>query len=116
MGGLPDEAIHSAEAAISEGRDAILDLRSGSAAHSDLAHLFASAAQELSAVAASNGGVIPAFCVAVEGSPRDLNTVLQDELYRIGREILRNAFRHARAKKIEVEIRYDAQELRIRFR
>ena len=111
-----DEAIHSAEAAIAEGRDAILDLRSGSAAPSDLAHLFAAAGQEISEVAASNGGIIPAFCVTVEGSPRDLEPVLQDALYRIGREILRNAFRHACAKKIEVEIRYDAQQLRLRFR
>jgi len=110
-----DEAIHSAEAAIAEGRDAILDLRSGSAARSDLAHLFAAAGQELSGVAASNGGS-PAFHMTVEGPPRDIKTVLQDELYRIGREILRNAFRHARAKKIGVEIRYDAQEFRIRFR
>ena len=110
-----DEAIRSAEAAIAEGRDAIRDLRSGSAARSDLAHLLAAAGQELSGVAASNGGS-PAYSVTVEGPPRDLKPVLQDEVYRIGQEILRNAFRHARAKKIEVEIRYEVQELRIRFR
>ena len=34
----------------------------------------------------------------------------------MGREILRNAFRHARAKQIEVEIRYGARELRLRIR
>src|SRR5580704_4432966 len=56
------------------------------------------------------------FRVTVEGSPRALSPVLQDELYRIGREVLRNAFRHARAKLIEVEIRYSAQELRLRIR
>jgi signal transduction histidine kinase len=110
-----DEAIRSAEAAIVEGRDAIWDLRCGSAAPSDLAHLLAAAGHELSGVAASNGGS-PAFRVTVEGPPQDIKTVLQDELYRISREILRNAFRHARAKKIEVEIRYDAQELRVGFR
>ena len=110
-----DEAIRSAGAAITEGRDAILDLRAGSAAGSDLAHLLAAAGQELSGVAASNGGS-PVFRVTVEGPPRDLKPVLQDEVYRIGREILRNAFHHARAKKIEVEIRYDAQDLRVRFR
>jgi signal transduction histidine kinase len=110
-----DEAIHSAEAAIAEGRDTIRDLRSSSAAPNDLAHLLAAAGQELSGTVASNGGS-PAFCVSVEGSPGDIKTTLQDELYRIGLEILRNAFHHARAKKIEVEIRYDAQEFRIRFR
>ena len=110
-----DGAIGSADAAIAEGRDAILDLRSGSAAGSDLAHLLASAGQELSGIAVSNGGS-PTFRMTVEGPPRDIQAALQDEVYRIGREILRNAFRHARAKKIEVEIRYDAQELRIRLR
>jgi ligand-binding sensor domain-containing protein/signal transduction histidine kinase len=110
-----DDAIRSAEAAIVEGRDAILDLRSGSAAPSDLAHLLAAAGEELSGVAVANGHS-PAFRVTVEGPRRDIETVLQDEVYRIGREILRNAFRHACARKIEVEIRYDAREFRIRFR
>jgi signal transduction histidine kinase len=114
MQGL-DEAIRSAEAAIAEGRDAIQDLRSGSAAQGNLAPLLAAAGQELSGTAASSG-VSPAFRVTVEGPPRDIKTVLQDELYRIGRELLRNAFRHARANEIEVEIRYDPQELRLRFR
>jgi signal transduction histidine kinase len=110
-----DEGIRSAEAAIAEGRDAILDLRSSPASRSDLAHLLAAAGQELSGATASNGGS-PAFRVTVEGPPQDIKTALQDEVYRIGLEILRNAFRHAHAKKIEVEIRYNALELRIRFR
>src|SRR5580700_10706237 len=37
-------------------------------------------------------------------------------IYRIGRELLRNAFRHAQAKLIEVEVRYSAQEFRLRIR
>jgi signal transduction histidine kinase len=110
-----DEAIRSARAAIAEGRDAILNLRSNSATANGLVQQFAAVGQELSGVAASDGGS-PAFRVTVEGTPRDLGIVLQDELYGIGREILRNAFHHARAREIEVEIRYDAQEFRIRFR
>jgi signal transduction histidine kinase len=110
-----DDAIRNAEAAIVEGREAIWDLRSGSAASSDLARLLTASGEELSGVAASNGGT-PAFRVSVKGPPRDIKTVLLDELYRIGREILRNAFRHARANKVEVEIRYDAQELCLRCR
>jgi signal transduction histidine kinase len=110
-----DEAIHSAEAALVEGRDAIRDLRSGSTALSDLAYLLTATGHELSETATSNGGS-PAFRVTVEGPPRDIKTVLQEELYRMGREILRNSFRHARANKIEVEIRYAAQEFRVRFR
>ena len=110
-----DEAIRSAESAITEGRDAIWDLRSVSAAPTDLAHLLSAAGHELSGVAAASGAS-PAFRVTVEGPPREIKTPLQDQLYRMGLEILRNAFRHARANNIEVDIRYDPQELRVRFR
>jgi signal transduction histidine kinase/ligand-binding sensor domain-containing protein len=110
-----DDAICSAEAAIAEGRYAIQGLRSGSTVGRDLAHLFSAVFRELSDTQASNGNS-PEFRVTVEGTPRALPAVLQDELYRIGREVLRNAFRHARAKRIEVEVRYSADEFRLRIR
>jgi signal transduction histidine kinase len=52
----------------------------------------------------------------VEGPHRRLSPILQDEVYRIGREVLRNAFRHAQASHIEAEIRYDNRKLRLRIR
>jgi signal transduction histidine kinase len=110
-----DEAICSADAAIAEGRDAIQDLRSGSGARGDLLHLLTATAQELSDAQASNGNG-SRFKATVEGTPQVLSPALQNEVYRIGREILRNAFRHARAKQIEVEIRYDHWMLRLRIR
>jgi len=42
--------------------------------------------------------------------------MLQDEVYRISREVVRNAFAHAAASHIEVEIRYDRDQLRVRIR
>jgi signal transduction histidine kinase len=45
-----------------------------------------------------------------------LSPILQDEVYRIARELLRNAFRHADADQIEAEIRYDYARLRLRIR
>jgi signal transduction histidine kinase len=54
--------------------------------------------------------------VIVEGKPQRLSPVLQDEVYRIGREVIRNAFYHAAASGIEVEIRYDEHQLRLRIR
>jgi signal transduction histidine kinase len=110
-----DGAIGSAEAAIAEGRDAIQDLRVGSDARSDLAHLLRAAGKELSDARNPHGN-LAAFRLTVEGSPQTLAPVLQDEIYRIGREILRNAFHHARAGKIEAEIRYDDRMLRLRIR
>lgn len=110
-----DNAIGGAEAAIAEGRDAIQNLRSGSGVRSDLAHLLRSTGRELSNTQGSNGDG-PTFSMTVEGPPQALPPVLQDEIYRIGREILRNAFQHARARQIEVEVRYDDHELRLRIR
>jgi signal transduction histidine kinase len=45
-----------------------------------------------------------------------LHPILRDDVFRIGGEALRNAFRHAGAKRIEVELRYDAEGLRLRVR
>jgi signal transduction histidine kinase len=42
--------------------------------------------------------------------------MFQDEVYRICREVIRNAFAHAVASHIEVEIRYDQDQLRVRIR
>ena len=42
--------------------------------------------------------------------------MLQDEVYRITREEIPNAFQHADASHIEVEIRYDDDQLRLRIR
>ena len=54
--------------------------------------------------------------VAVEGTPRELYPIVRDGAYRIAVEVLRNAFQHAQANRIEVEIRYDAHQLRLRVR
>jgi signal transduction histidine kinase len=58
----------------------------------------------------------PEFSVQVEGTSRNLNPILRDDVYRIACEAVRNAFRHAQATRIEVGIRYDARELRVRVR
>jgi signal transduction histidine kinase len=52
----------------------------------------------------------------VEGPPRNLHPIIRDELYRITREALRNAFRHAHAHRIEVEITYAERLFRLRIR
>ena len=52
----------------------------------------------------------------MEGQPRTLSPLLQDEIYRIAREILRNAFQHACASRIEAAIQYDPSLFRLRIR
>ena len=54
--------------------------------------------------------------LVVEGPPRNLQPILRDEIYRIAREAVRNAFRHAKARRIEAEIHYSDKVLRLRIR
>ena len=57
-----------------------------------------------------------AFRLVVEGPQRDLHPIIRDELYRITREALRNAFNHAQAHHIEIEITYAERLFRLRIR
>ncbi|HEU4894145.1 MAG TPA: two-component regulator propeller domain-containing protein [Vicinamibacterales bacterium] len=108
-----EDAIDLARQAIVEGRDAVQGLRSTAVATNDIAVAIATLASTLST---DDGGRNPLFSVNVEGTPRDLPPMVQDEAYRVAGEALRNAFRHARASRIEVEIRYDQQIFRMRVR
>lgn len=110
-----DEAIHAAEEGIAEGRAAIRDLRPEPAAQRDLPDLLNTAGREL-ATSHEQNGPAPSYRVVVEGKQQDLSPMLQDEVYRVSREIIRNAFAHAAASLIEVEIRYDQDQLRLRVR
>jgi signal transduction histidine kinase/ligand-binding sensor domain-containing protein len=109
-----DNSIEQAEEAILEGRDAVQDLRSSTVQSNNLANAISTLGEELATD--STNFPSPTFRVAVEGVPRDLHPILRDEVYRIAAEALRNAFRHAQARQIEVEIHYDRQEFRLRVR
>jgi len=50
----------------------------------------------------------------VEGTSKDLAPLVRDDVHRIACEAVRNAFRHAHASRIEVEIHYDRRQLRLR--
>jgi signal transduction histidine kinase/ligand-binding sensor domain-containing protein len=110
-----DNAIGATEQAISESEDAIRDLRSEQCRDSDLVELLTSTAEELATLEAANR-VVPTFRATEEGQRQDLAPILQNEVYRIAREVLRNAFRHAEATRIEAEIRYDSRTFRLRIR
>jgi len=109
-----DSAITSAENALTEGRDAIQNLRPGSAQGS-LEELLAATGQELRDAQHGNTPS-PTFQVNREGQPRTLSPLLQDEIYRIAREALRNAYQHAGACRIEAAIQYGPDQFRLRIR
>ena len=110
-----DEGILAAEGGIAEGRAAIHDLRPEPITQRNLPQLLEETGHELAAAQRIHGES-PSFKVIVEGKERTLSLVLQDEIYKIAREMIRNAFKHAAASHIEVEIRYDHDQLRLRIR
>jgi signal transduction histidine kinase len=89
-------------------------LRASTTVTNDLSRTINTLGEELAAN--QTGQNSPQFLVIVEGAPRDLVPIVRDEVYRIGGEALRNAFRHAQAGRIEVEIRYDKRQLRLHVR
>ena len=111
---LLEDALERASQAIAEGRDAISGLRMSTLEKNDLAVAIAAIAKELAEAQGSEAST--AFQVHVEGTPRELHPILQDEIYRLATEALRNGFRHAAAQHVEVEIRYDEHYFRIRVR
>lgn len=110
-----EDAINETEKALTESRNAIQGLRSEPISGGSLAELLTATGLELAAVGGSNQPS-PIFGLIEEGRVRILSSTASDEIRRIAFELLRNAFRHAQATKIEAEIRYDEQVLRVRIR
>ena len=110
-----DNALIGTEQAIIESQDAIADLRSAAAADDDLARLIELTGENLAA-ARSEEHDSPTFGLTIEGRQRALTPDIRDEIYRIAREVLRNAFRHAQARRVEAEILFDDDQLRLRVR
>ena len=108
-----DSAIDQTADFITEARDEVQGLRESTVQGNDLALAISTLGEELATDSPSQR---PGFRVAVEGEARDLHPILRDETYRIAAEALRNAFQHAQARKIEVEIRYDDEQFRLRVR
>jgi hypothetical protein len=52
--------------------------------------------------------------VTASGTSHPLNTVVQEDVYRIAREAFTNALRHAQASTIAIEVGYSESALKIR--
>jgi signal transduction histidine kinase len=104
------QALDAADGVLVEGRDRVSELRASSDEVTDLAASYAVLAAEFGV------GDAPVLRLVVEGDACQLDPLVSDELYRIGREALFNAFIHAGAREIEVEISFDVDALRLRFR
>ncbi len=109
-----ETAIDQTAAAITEGRNAVQGLRASTVTANDLATAVRAFGDELAADPANTHATVVG--VGVEGVSRNLHPILRDDIYRIIIEGMRNAFRHAQAHRIDVDILYGQQQLRVRIR
>jgi signal transduction histidine kinase len=84
-----------------EGRMTLRGLRSPQDESMDLVQAFSCLPREFDSAGKAT------FQVKVVGSQRPLQPLLRDEVYRIGREALVNAFRHSRGTQIELELDFE---------
>lgn len=89
-----------------EGRKVLQGLRGVSANGETLDHA-------LRRVGRKNTGAGLAFRVDVSGTARPLHPIIREEVFGVCHEALANAFRHARATAVEVEIQYRSRALRV---
>jgi signal transduction histidine kinase len=107
---LFEDALTQSDQVMRQGRELVLDLRTRSSEAGDLAH-------DLEATAAEFVKQYPAkFTLVVTGKERALNSLIAEELYKVGSEALFNSFRHASATSIEAEIIFGANELGLNVR
>jgi len=105
-----DLALERASGVMAEGRDRIQDLRSTVDSRAELSASLAA----FGAALAKAGGT--EFRVVLEGRIRELAPGVDEEMALVGREALSNAFRHASAQSIELQVIYGETDLRLRIR
>lgn len=114
-----EEALQQADDALLEGRDRVRDLRTGDADEQDLAAALCNAGSRLRTPQAAP------LHMQVSGQPRKLHPLVYEEVLAIATEAIANAYRHASAGSagstggagsIQVQLHYDARELRLNIR
>jgi signal transduction histidine kinase/ligand-binding sensor domain-containing protein len=102
-------ALDQADSLLNEARDRVSDLRTtGLEIH--LEQAVTRAGEELFADSATKVAVV------TTGIPRPLVLAVADDIYRIAREALTNAYAHAKAKTVEIEIAYEPEQFRLNIR
>ena len=91
------------------GRRLVQDLRDTSRA--------ATLKEELEAIGRGFQGLYATeFSMSSLGKERPIDPFVTDELFKVGREAISNAFRHAQAKSIFVELEYRDRDLKLSIR
>lgn len=105
-----DQALDRADEVLVDGRDRVRDLRISDGSTKDLAIAYTALGNEL-------GHDKPiTFRVVTSGTQQEVEPIIREEIYLIGREALLNAFQHAQANAIEIELNYDFKQFRLCIR
>jgi ligand-binding sensor domain-containing protein len=105
-----ERALDHADQVLAEGRNRVRSLRGADDAFTDLSSAFQRVAKEDSPELAANVKVV------VEGNVRELNPMVLEESFSIGREALINALHHSGGLHVEIEISYHPRQFRLRVR
>jgi len=105
-----EQSLDRADQLLGESRSKVKGLRPAASNAVELAEALAAEGEQLALAHPAD------FRVSVQGVPRELHPIVREEGFLIGREALRNAFRHARAKDIEAEVSYGRGALHVRIR
>ena len=102
-------ALERSDEVMAESRERVLELRSEGLDRQSIGQALGQVGNELSKL-------YPAAFRAVElGTPQGLHPVVFEEVFHVGREALFNAFRHANASQIEVEILFTRDTFSVRI-
>ena len=104
-----EHSLNRADQVLNEGRERVLNLRMNSPESGELASAFEEFGESLADSSAAK------FSVTVKDASRQLHPIVREEIERIGREAITNAFRHAEARTIEVEISCGRAEFQLRI-
>jgi signal transduction histidine kinase len=105
-----EDALERADQVLSESRDAVKNIRGSSGGEPDLEQALAATGKELAEAHLGK------FRASAEGTVRELHPIVREEALQIAREALTNAFQHAKAELVEVEVSYGEAELHVRVR
>ena len=103
-----DSGLDFADKVLAEGRNQIRDIRADTQATDELSKSLAAYGEELTQLWPL------LFQLTLIGTQFELDPALRDDIYRIGREALCNAFKHSNGSAVEMEIGYFAAEFRMR--
>jgi signal transduction histidine kinase len=103
-----ESGLDYADKVLADGRNQIRGIRADAQAMDELSKALATYGEELTKLWPR------LFHLTVVGKQCELYPAVRDEIYRIAREALGNAFKHSNGSAVEVEIAYLAAEFRIR--